>query len=324
MARGIKMTALAKMAGLSLSAMSKIEKGVRRLNQTQLMQLCGILNCKLSDIFVKADDAVAGKWQSEMTKRLNDNGSNGLLIFGAGLRMLRKKSGKTISQMAASSGMSLSVYHKLEVGQRDMYEGEIDQIASALGKNPAGVYQEIAKLFESGKLENIISKSNDKTSSVIIPDSPLSGAELAGNLYGAKIYENVRKKLVPVYAQPDDKRLKFCKSDERMIALPGGLAGNMALYAVIPLVRRMAGMFPGDRAYFLVDSAATVQPGDLAVCLDKPYSELKSEECTGADIVNISKDSRGKLYGRIWSPDEKIPINMNSGKLHKVIRIIID
>ena len=58
-AKGMKMTDLARRANLSLSAVSKIEKGVRRLNQKQLLNVCTILGCKLSDIFIHETDAMA-------------------------------------------------------------------------------------------------------------------------------------------------------------------------------------------------------------------------------------------------------------------------
>ena len=69
---GMKMTELARKTGLSLSAVSKIEKGVRRLNQKQLLNICNILGCKLSDIFIKESDAVADKWQTEIKRRFFD------------------------------------------------------------------------------------------------------------------------------------------------------------------------------------------------------------------------------------------------------------
>ena len=56
LASGMKMTELARKTGLSLSAVSKIEKGVRRLNQKQLLNICNILGCKLSDIFIKGKE----------------------------------------------------------------------------------------------------------------------------------------------------------------------------------------------------------------------------------------------------------------------------
>ena len=91
LANGMKMTELARQAGLSLSAVSKIEKGVRRLNQKQLLNICNILGCKLSDIFIKESDDVANQWQSEIKRRMNDNEDSGLKIFGSGLRKIRKQ-----------------------------------------------------------------------------------------------------------------------------------------------------------------------------------------------------------------------------------------
>ena len=70
LANGMKMTELARQSNLSLSAVSKIEKGVRRLNQKQLLNICNILGCKLSDIFIKESDDVAGQWQNEIKRRL--------------------------------------------------------------------------------------------------------------------------------------------------------------------------------------------------------------------------------------------------------------
>ena len=128
---GMKMTELARKTGLSLSAVSKIEKGVRRLNQKQLLNICNILGCKLSDIFIKESDDVADKWQTEIKRRLNDNEHGGLKIFGSGLRKIRQLNGKTIAQAAKDAGMTLSVYHKIEIGQREIYKSEIEPLAKS-------------------------------------------------------------------------------------------------------------------------------------------------------------------------------------------------
>ena len=42
------------------------------------------------------------------------------------MRKIRQQSGKTIAQAAKEAGMTLSVYHKIEVGQREIYKNEID------------------------------------------------------------------------------------------------------------------------------------------------------------------------------------------------------
>ncbi len=155
---GMKMTELARQAHLSLSAVSKIEKGVRRLNQKQLLNICTILGCKLSDIFIKESDDVADQWQSEIKRRLTDNEGSGLKVFGSGLRKIRQRSGKTIAQAAKDAGMTLSVYHKIEVGQREVYENEIEPLATSFGYSAETLFDEIATLYKSGELNKQISK----------------------------------------------------------------------------------------------------------------------------------------------------------------------
>ena len=155
---GMKMTELARQAGLSLSAVSKIEKGVRRLNQKQLLNICNILGCKLSDIFIKESDEVAEQWQSEIKRRLNDNEDGGLKIFGSGLRRIRQQAGKTIARAAKDAGMTLSVYHKIEVGQREIYENEIEPLAQSFAMTIEQMFDKIATLYKTGELSKQINK----------------------------------------------------------------------------------------------------------------------------------------------------------------------
>ena len=50
--RGVSMQDLADRLGISLSAISKIEKGYRRLNQEQLILVAEVLYCSLKDLYV--------------------------------------------------------------------------------------------------------------------------------------------------------------------------------------------------------------------------------------------------------------------------------
>lgn len=50
--RGVSMQDLADRLGISLSAISKIEKGYRRLNQEQLILVAEVLDCSLQDLYV--------------------------------------------------------------------------------------------------------------------------------------------------------------------------------------------------------------------------------------------------------------------------------
>lgn len=319
---GIRMTKLAKDAGLSLSAMSKIEKGVRRLNQKQLLVLCKLLSCKISDIFIKEDDEIATVWQTEMKKRLSANENSGLKIFGAGIRYLRKAAGFTIATAAKKAKMTLSVYHKIEVGQRGVFEPEIDPLAKMFGLTRDKMFQTIANLYNTGKLGKFITKTEEKVKAVLVPSRSNSGANFAGALYGANIYDSVRKKLVPIFAEPDEKgALVFARSDEKMIAMPIGLEGRDSIYAIIPNPKSIGKMFP-EHAYVFVDSDAVAGEGDMALYLNDDFANLKPDVKTHARIVLVGVDAKGKLIGT--TATEVLQIKNAAGRLHKVMQIVME
>ena len=317
-AKGMKMTELARRANLSLSAVSKIEKGVRRLNQKQLLNVCTILGCKLSDIFIHESDAVAQNWQKEIKRRLNDNEDSGLKVFGSGLRKIRQRSEKTIADAAKAAKMTLSVYHKIEVGQREVYENEIDVLAKAFGYTASQLFNEIAKLYNEGELTKQINKVTERVKSVLEPGNPVSGLNINGGLYGAQLYDNARKKLVPVFGTPNGKSIKLKKSDETMIVAPSSMEGRNGIYAVIPNSKRLGSFIP-ESAYVFADANTKANVGDLAVCIDADFTKLTSEDIVEAQIAVIRQDSHGKTYGHISNPEEKIVAKT----MHKVVMIVM-
>ncbi|MBR1380273.1 MAG: helix-turn-helix transcriptional regulator [Alphaproteobacteria bacterium] len=319
MKSGMKMTELARRTGLSLSAVSKIEKGVRRLNQKQLLNICNILGCKLSDIFIHESDAVADQWQSEIKRRLNDNEDSGLKVFGSGLRKIRQSRGKTIAQAAKDAGMTLSVYHKIEVGQREVYQNEIEPLAKSFALSVENMFDKIANLYKSGELNKQISKVKERVKSVLIPGNPLAGIDMQGSLYGAKLYDSARKKLIPVFGIPNGKSIAFRKSDKTMIVAPAGLEGRKGIYAVVPNAKRTDGFIP-EKSYVFADSETAAVTGDLAVCIDSDFTALGEKDTATAQIVRVRQDAHGKQYGQIVSPDEKIV----APTMHKVIMIVME
>jgi len=320
--RNVRMTKLARDAGLSLSAMSKIEKGVRRLNQKQLLVLCRLLSCKISDIFIKETDEIAPVWQSEMKKRLSANEQSGLKVFGAGIRWLRKDAGITIADAAKKAKMTLSVYHKIEVGQRGVFEPELEPLAKMFGMTRDKMFQTIATLYNGGKLGKFITKTEEKVRAVLAPSKSSAGVNFSGALYGANIYDSVRKKLVPIFASPDDKGgLMFSKSDEKMIAMPIGLEGRDSIYAAIPNPKAIGKMFP-DKAHLFVDSDAVATKGDLALYLNDDFADLSSETRTHARVVLVGLDAKGRLIG--LTADEVLQIKNPAGRLHKIVQIVMD
>lgn len=316
---GMKMTELSRRAKLSLSAVSKIEKGVRRLNQKQLLNICNILGCKLSDIFIKESDEVADQWQSEIKRRLTDNEGSGLKIFGSGLRKIRQKSGKTIAQAAKDASMTLSVYHKVEVGQREIYPAEIEPLAKSFKYTADGLFDEIAALYKSGELNKQISKVKERVKSVLIPGNPLSGIDLPGSLYGAKLYDSARRKLVPVLGTPAGKGISFKKSDKTMIVAPMILEGHAGAYAVVPNTKRLGGVIP-EKSYVFADAGTLPVAGDMAVCIDADFDTMDPKDTVTAQVVMVRADSKGNLYGHVWSPEEKII----SKTMHKVVMIVME
>jgi transcriptional regulator with XRE-family HTH domain len=316
---GMKMTELAKRAKLSLSAVSKIEKGVRRLNQKQLLNICNILGCKLSDIFIKESDDIANAWQDEIKRRMNDNEGSGLKIFGSGLRKIRQKAGKTIAAAAKDAGMTLSVYHKIEVGQREIYENEVEPLAKSLGYTVEEFFDEVANLYKSGALTKQINKVKERVKSVLIPGSPLSGIDLPGSLYGAKLYDSARKKLAPVFGTPNAKGIAFRKSDKTMIVAPMALEGRKGVYALIPNAKRFGGMLP-EKSYVFADAEITPKVGDMAVFIDEDFASMDSDETVVAQIAVVHEDARGKRYGEIKGPDEKVTFKT----MHKIVMIVME
>ncbi|MBR6751918.1 MAG: helix-turn-helix transcriptional regulator [Alphaproteobacteria bacterium] len=316
---GMKMTELARKTGLSLSAVSKIEKGVRRLNQKQLLNICNILGCKLSDIFIKESDAVADKWQNEIKRRLSDNEHGGLKVFGSGLRKIRQLQGKTIAQAARDAGMTLSVYHKIEIGQREIYKNEVEPLAKSFAMSADGMFDKIANLYKSGELTKQINKVKERVKSVLVPDNPVSGIDMHDGLYGTKLYDSARRKLVPVFGNPSGKTISFKKNDKVMIVAPASLEGRKSIYAVIPNSKRSGGFIP-EKSYVFVDAMQPAKPGDLALCMDADFSSLSPDDAVSANIAVVHTDSKGKMYGTLVEPQEKI----YAKTMHRVVLILTE
>lgn len=323
LSRGMRMTEVAKKSGLSLSAMSKVEKGVRRLKQSQLMQLCSILSCKLSDLFIKVNDEKAEKWQSEMQRRLVENEAAGLKVFGAGLRVLRRNVNKTIAQAAKDAKMTLSVYHKIEIGQREVYENEIENLAKAMGKTIETMFKSIAELYNSGTLDKQISKAEERVREALKVSKSANGSDIGAAIYGATVYDSVRKNLIPVYGMADGKNMVFIKSDDNMLPPPSKVKTDSGVYAVQASAGRMGPMFP-QNAYLFANPDVIPQAGDLAVLFDEDYEKIAPNKQTKAHLVMLKADKNGALIGMMTHPEEKIQIKNTKNRLHKIVQIVCE
>ena len=137
--RGRSMQELAAHLGVSLSAISKIEKGYRRVDQEQLVRVAEFLDCPLQELFVNEQNSqqeIVQAWRREQERRNKINEKTGLKTLGAGLRQIRNEKNLTLIEVAESSDMTLSVYHRIEMGQREVSDKEFKNIAKALGITP--------------------------------------------------------------------------------------------------------------------------------------------------------------------------------------------
>lgn len=163
--RGRSMQELADHLGVSLSAISKIEKGYRRVDQEQLVRVAEFLDCPLQELFVNEQNSqqeIVQAWRREQERRNKINEKTGLKTLGAGLRQIRNEKNLTLIEVAESSDMTLSVYHRIEMGQREVSDKEFKNIAKALGITPEELRDEIKSLDEKGMLEEIIQRNDAK------------------------------------------------------------------------------------------------------------------------------------------------------------------
>ena len=104
-----------------------------------------------------------------------------------------------------------------------------------------------------------------------------------------------------------------------MIAAPTTLQGRKSVYAVVPNSKRLGGYLP-EKCYVFADVNIAPVAGDLAVCIDADFNSLTPEDVVTAQIVSVRQDSKGKLYGQISSPEEKIVCQ----NMHKVIMVVME
>jgi len=96
------------------------------------------------------------------------------------------------------------------------------------------------------------------------------------------------------------------------------MEGRSGIYAVIPNTKRLGGFVP-ETAYVFADANITPKVGDLAVFINADFAKLSSDEVIDAQIAVVMQDSRGKIYGHISGPEEKI----TAKTMHKIVMIVM-
>ena len=308
--RGRSMQELADHLGVSLSAISKIEKGYRRVDQEQLVRVAEFLDCPLQELFVNEQNSqqeIVQSWRREQERRNKINEKSGLKTLGAGLRQIRNEKNLTLVEVAESADMTLSVYHRIEMGQREVSDKEFKNIAKALEMTAEELKEEIKSLEDKGMLEEIIQRNDAKYKLLSTPRGAISAFTNAVN----NSQDNIK---ISVYgtAGKDGNVIIDFDEETKKVQRPVKLFSKKDAYAVNLCTRRLGTLLP-TRSILFVDPQDVVSVGDIAL-----YFVDEKE----AKILSIREDENGQLYGLRWNPDERIEIgNDDLSKIHKVVAI---
>ncbi len=311
--RGRSMQELADFLNVSLSAVSKIEKGYRRIDQEQLVRIAEFLDCPLQEIFVNEASSqpdVVQAWRREQERRNRVNERGGLKMLGAGLRYIRGQKNLTLSDVADGSELTLSVYHRIEMGQREVSEDEISRIARALGYTNDELQKQIYDLDKAGALEEFIQRNDARYRA--ISGVKTGYPELSSSKVSLK--QTQQDTVLQIYGQPGENGLLVI---DRQNALGSttctyGLVHLVSSYAVSLCTRRLGNLLPA-RSVLIVDPTKMVGLGDIA---------LMYVNETEVRLISVREDIDGKLFGVLWNPEEKIEIPEDRiSSLHRVVQI---
>ena len=305
--RGRTMQELADHLSVSLSAISKIEKGYRRVDQEQLVRVAEFLDCPLQDLFVNEQNSqqeVVQAWRREQERRNKINEKSGLKTLGAGLRQIRNEKNLTLIEVAESSDMTLSVYHRIEMGQREVSDKEMKNIAKALKMTVDELKSQIKNLNDKGFLDEIIQRNDAKYKLLSTPRGAIASFNSAPvNNTHVSVF-GIAGKNGNIIIDLDDELKK--------LPCPFSMQHKRDIYAVNLCTRRLGNLLP-SRSVLYVAPHEPVSVGDIAVYY------LSDEE---AKIISIREDEKGQLYGVRWNPDEKISLTDDDmQKLHRVVFI---
>ena len=263
----------------------------------------------MQDLFVNEQNSqqeVVQSWRREQERRNKINEKSGLKTLGAGLRQIRNEKNLTLIEVAESADMTLSVYHRIEMGQREVSDKEFKNIAKAINMAPEELKEQIKALEDKGMLEEIIQRNDAKYKLLSTPRGAISA-------FGTANQDGIKISVYGVAGKDGDVIIEFGQETKK-VQRPPQLYSKKDAYAVNLCTRRLGSLLP-TRSILFVDPQDVVSVGDIAIY----YTSEKD-----AKIVSIREDENGKLYGLRWNPDERTDIsNDDLSNLHKVVAIYL-
>lgn len=294
--RGITMKSLAKKLDLSLSAVSKIEKGYRRIDERHLKILSNYLNCPPEAIFVSdvsSQPEVIQAWATEQDRRRQMNMGGGLKTLGAGLRYIRGQKKLTLNEVAKRARMTLSVYHRIEMGERHVDEKHFKNIAHALGLSANELQVKIYELDMSGALDNL--KHSDRRSGIYISKGGYNDIPISRFMLKEADAQEIT---IPIYGLPTERGTIRIDRDSPLgsIVCPSTFAKEADLYAVRLSVNTLVSL--PRHSVLIVAPQAPIKNGDIALLRVgehevKPVTvQMRSDN---SYLVSTATDSSGEV-----------------------------
>jgi transcriptional regulator with XRE-family HTH domain len=309
------------------STISKMESGERRLTNLQLAELATILTCRPEEIpVVVTRDPSPGvqRWQRAQQDAVRHSIESGAAATGYVLAQLRKKSGKTMQQVATAIGMTLSVYHRVEMASRIIQADEIDAVAEFYGLTPA----KLIGMFERRTRDNLQQLENGVPLEQLLPRTPRSllTEDAKWGRLGALERYAIRRSIryvgpprkpaaLPVYGSiTADKegagRFIIDRNVMEDQIPPDELVGSNHECFLVRNFSQRLGVLMKPRSLAYVDPQIPVAMGDIAFLVRRDGT---------ADAAVVTGEGMGPLKLKMYNPEEEIPIN--SADIAAVLRI---
>ena len=198
--------------------------------------------------------------------------------------------------------MTLSVYHRIEMGQREVSDKEMKNIAKALKMPVDDLKKQIKDLSETGLLEEIIQRNDAKYKLLSTPRGAIAS------------FSSAMTDQISVYGVSGRDGNIFIDLEEetKKVPCPVSLQNKRDAYALNLCTRRLGNLLP-SRSVLFIDPQEPVSVGDIAV-----YYLSESE----VSVLSVREDDSGQMYGIRWNPEEKIIFtNDDMQKLQRIIFI---
>jgi len=302
---------------LAESTISKMESGERRLTNLQLADFAKILGCRPEEIPIvpnRDPSPRVQRWQKAQEETIRHSLESGAAATGYVLAQLREKSGKTMQQVANAIGMTLSVYHRVEMASRVLKSDEIEPLAKFYGLATA----KVIAMIERRTRDNLQQLENGAPPEELLPRPPraLLKEDARWGRLGALERYALRRSIryvdtpskttaLPVYgrieAKNDGSRQFVIDRDVMVDQIP--LAELLTPGKDSFLVRNFSqrlGFLLRRGALAYVDPQLPMAIGDIAFFIRRDGT---------ADAAVVIGDGMGPLLLKMYNPAEEISVD---------------